>query len=207
MNLGVKFFVIQIAVLVIYQTSNIIIAQISGPEDVTVYNVAFKYFGVALMLFSIILTPFWSSFTDAFFLNDYDWMRKTVSVLRKIALALCFVVVMMVVASDLVYKIWTSGLVKVRLSISIVLALYMITNIWNSLHSHVLNGMGKIRLQLYFSLIGTFLNVPLAIFLGKKFGIEGVVASAILLNIFSAVYSPIQVNKLIHQKAHGVWNK
>ena len=77
MSLGTKFFVIQIAAIVIYQTTNVIIAQVSGPEDVTVYNIAFKYFSIVTMVFAIIITPFWSAFTEAKSTNDYLWMKKT----------------------------------------------------------------------------------------------------------------------------------
>jgi O-antigen/teichoic acid export membrane protein len=54
MGLGIKFFVIQIAAIILYQTSNIIIAHLFGPEQVTPYNIAYKYFGVITMTFSII---------------------------------------------------------------------------------------------------------------------------------------------------------
>jgi O-antigen/teichoic acid export membrane protein len=62
MSLGFKFFFIQIASIVIYQTSNIIIAQLFGPEQVTPFNIAYKYFNVISMGFGIIVMPFWSAF-------------------------------------------------------------------------------------------------------------------------------------------------
>jgi len=206
LKLGIKFFLIQIAVIVIYQTSNIIIAHVSGPKDVTIYNIAFKYFGIATMLFSIIITPFWSAFTDAFSLKDYSWMKRTVKKLRSIAYLSMGFVLVMTIASGFAYKLWVGDLVNVRSSISIFMALYVITTIWNSLHSLLLNGIGKIKLQLYVSMIGTALNIPMAIILGRKYGIEGVISSALLLNLISAVYAPIQLSKLLNQKALGVWN-
>jgi O-antigen/teichoic acid export membrane protein len=42
MSLGIKFFIIQIAAVVLYQTSNIIFAQLFGPEQVTPYNVSWN---------------------------------------------------------------------------------------------------------------------------------------------------------------------
>jgi len=207
MQLGMKFFIIQIAVIVIYQTSNIIIAQIGGPEDVTIYNIAFKYFAVATMVYSIVITPFWSAFTDAFAVKDFKWMKNTLQKLRNISYLVMILVVVMTLLSGFAYRLWVGDLVYVRPSISIIMAVYVIITIWNSLHSLLLNGMGKIKLQLYVSLIGTFVNIPMAIFLGQKFGIEGVIASALLLNIISAIYSPIQVNKIINNRAKGIWNE
>ena len=207
MKLGLKFFIIQIAVIVIYQTSNIIIAQVCQPNDVTIYNIAMKYFGIATMVFTIIMTPFWSAFTDAFFSKDYSWMKKSVSLLQKLAITIIFIVFLMLLVSPAAYKLWIGNVVTIRITVSIMVALYAITNIWNTLNSLLLNGMGKIKLQLYFSVVGTVINIPLAIFLGRKYGIEGVVLSAFLLNLISAIYAPVQVARLLNQKASGIWNE
>ena len=43
-GLGIKFFIIQIALLVIFQMTNIIISRNLGPESVTEYNVTYTYF-------------------------------------------------------------------------------------------------------------------------------------------------------------------
>src|SRR5690606_19558699 len=72
-NLGLTFFVIQIAGLVQFQSANIIIAQSFGTYEVTAYNVVYKYFNVIGMAFGIFLAPFWSASTDAFFKNDITW--------------------------------------------------------------------------------------------------------------------------------------
>ena len=206
MKLGVQFFVIQIAVIVIYQTTNIVIAQVSGPADVTVYNIAFKYFSIAMLVFGIIMGPFWSAFTDAFASVDYAWMKRTEARLRMVALAGLALIIIMIAASAAVYRLWIGEAVQVRWSVSVVVAIYVATNIWNMLYSMLLNGMGKIRLQLYVSLLGTALNIPLAIALGRVFGIEGVVLSSILLNLISAIYAPIQVKRLLDRSAKGIWN-
>lgn len=207
LNLGTKFFVIQIAVIVVYQTSNIIIAQVSGLEDVTRYNIAFKYFSIGTMLFGIIIAPFWSAFTEAFTLSDYNWMKKSIRKLYVVAFLLILAILVLLLFANYVYRIWVGDFIDIRFSISAMVALYIITNIWTSLHSQLLNGMGKIKLQLIVSVIVIFINIPLAIFLGQKFGIEGVVGSALLLNLIAAIYSPIQLSLLMNRKAKGIWNE
>ena len=52
--------------LFIFQVINIIISRNLGPIAVTQYNVAYKYYNVLNMASVIILTPFWSAFTDAY---------------------------------------------------------------------------------------------------------------------------------------------
>jgi O-antigen/teichoic acid export membrane protein len=56
-NLGLMFFIISFAGIIQYQTANIIIARNFGTEDVTSYNIVFKYFGILNMIFTIFITP------------------------------------------------------------------------------------------------------------------------------------------------------
>jgi O-antigen/teichoic acid export membrane protein len=86
LGLGVKFFVIQIASIVMFTTSNIIITQVLGPSQVAIYNVAFKYFQVPVMLYGIIMTPIWSAVTDAYVKKDFIWLKNTLNQLNKISL-------------------------------------------------------------------------------------------------------------------------
>lgn len=206
LKLGIKFFIIQIAFIVIYQTSNIIIAQVASPDDVTIYNIAFKYFGIATMVFSIIMTPFWSAFTNAFTIKDYDWMKLTYNKLAKISIVIILSVILLFGLSSYAYKLWIGDVVEVRYTVSLMVAFFVMLNIWNSLHSILLNGMGKIKLQLFLSIIGMVLNIPLAIYFGNKFGIEGVVVAGVLLSIISAIIAPLQLKLILNKKAIGIWN-
>ena len=89
----------------------------------------------------------------------------------------------------------------------LVVAVYMFTMIWNSLHSYIINGIGKIELQLYTSIICTIVNIPLALYLGGIWGAEGVVASTCFLNLIPLLALTIQVRKILNNKAIGIWNK
>lgn len=206
-NLGVKFFIIQVAVLILYQSSNIIIAQLFGPAEVTLYNIAYKYFSIIPMVFAIIISPFWSAFTDAYTLKDTEWIKNMIVKLRKIWVMLIILSIIMLVASNIVYKLWIGKMIEIPISLSIVMAIYVIVTSWCGIYSNFLNGVGKIKLQLYFSLIGSIINIPLAVFLGKEIGVSGVILSTVLLSAISAIWAPIQYNKLIYNKAKGIWNK
>lgn len=206
-GLGAKFFIIQIAAIIIYQTSNIIITQISGPDAVTVYNIAFRYFGVISMMFAIIITPFWSAFTDAYYKEDWTWMNNILKRLKQIWLILSIIAMAMILTSNYAYKLWIGSVVVVPISISIVMGLYVVINTWNGIYSQLLNGMGKIKLQFFSAIISSLLNIPLALILGRNFGIAGVVCSAIILSIFNAILMPIQLKTLLKKSAKGIWNE
>jgi O-antigen/teichoic acid export membrane protein len=207
LTLGIKFFVIQIASVVIYQTSNIIIAQLFGPAQVTPYNIAYKYFSIIPMGFGIIMVPFWSAFTDAWTKKDISWIQNTVKRLVTIWAVVSIGGVIMLIFSNFIYRIWVGKEVQVSFSISVVMALYVIVNAWCGIFSYFLNGVGKIKLQLYAASVGAIVNIPLGIFLGRNLGIYGVILSTTILGLASAIWSPIQYWKLINNKAKGIWNR
>lgn len=65
------------------------------------------------MAANIILTPFWSAFTDAYIKRDYNWMRGTLEKLEKLWLLCIPILVLMVLSSDLLYKFWIGDSVAV----------------------------------------------------------------------------------------------
>ena len=207
MTLGIKFFIIQIASVIIYQTSNIIIAQLFGPAQVTPYNIAYKYFSIIPMGFGIIMVPFWSAFTEAWIKHDTKWIKNTIKNLVLIWSVICIGAIIMLVFANFIYRIWIGKEVVVPFSMSVVMALFVIINAWCGIFSHFLNGVGKIKLQLYSGTLGALINIPMAIYLGKTLGIYGVVLSTAILGFISAIWSPIQYWKLINNKASGIWNK
>ena len=117
------------------------------------------------------------------------------------------VALIMLIFSKPVYRLWVGDEIKVQVSISIVMAGYVLLNAWNAIFSHFLNGVGKIKLQLYSAAFAALANIPLGIFLGKHLGIYGVVLATTILASVSSIWSPLQYYKLINNKAKGIWNK
>ncbi len=207
MGLGLKFFVIQIAAIVLFQTSNIIITQLFGPTQVTPYNIAFKYFSIVSMLLGIIISPFWSAYTEAWVKEDFDWIKKTMKNLKLLWLLLSLMTLFMLLCSNFVYRLWIGPSVEVPFLLSLMMAAYIITLLWNTIYAQFLNGVGKIKLELYSGIWGMILNIPMAIYFGKKIGISGVILSGVILGLINMVWTNIQYNKLINKKAKGIWNQ
>jgi len=207
LKLGFNFFFIQIAVIIIYQTNNVIIAQTCSPEDVSVFNIAYRYLGVALTGFSIIIGPFWSAFTDAYAKNEYSWMQTAIKKLRGIFYFVVFGIILLVIFSKYVYHFWIGNIVEIPFSVTISVGIYVILMSLIALNTQILNGIGKIRVQLLTYSAATVFHIPLALFLGNKMGIIGVVLSASIFYIIISIFTIKQVNLIVHNKAKGIWNK
>ena len=125
-GLGGKFFIIQISTILMFSSSNVIIAKALGPEEVTVYNIAYKYFSIVIMLFTIISAPLWSAFTDAYIRRDFIWINTTVKKVQKIWLIGILVSFLMLLVSKQFYHIWVGEKLEVQLSLSLAMAIYVI---------------------------------------------------------------------------------
>jgi O-antigen/teichoic acid export membrane protein len=207
LNMGGVFFILQIGALVLYQTDNIVITRTLGPEEVTTFNIAFKYFSIITVVFSIILTPYWSAFTDAYAKKDMAWIKHSIQKIRVIWLYFSVGAVLLYVFADVFYKMWIGSSIHVPNLLSLSMALYAIFNTWQAIYSYALNGMGKLRIQLIFIGGGGIINIPLSVLLIHWIGVSGtVIANVILLALMDIAYT-YQVNLIVAQKAKGIFNK
>jgi O-antigen/teichoic acid export membrane protein len=209
LSLGYKFFIIQLAVVIIFYTDNLIITQLFGPAEVTTYNVAFRYFNAISIVFMIAITPYWSAFTEAFFTNDTAWIARTYFYLQKLWLGLTLLIIVMVFAADTVYAVWLGNRVMVPHLLNGCMGLFVAVSCWNNITVAVVNGVGKIKLQLYYSLVSATANVPLAIFFGHRLnmGSAGVILATVVSISIGSVLSTMQARKLISGTAKGIWNQ
>lgn len=204
-GLGAKFFLIQIQMLVLYQSTNILISNIAGPEDVTSYNLAYKYIGIATMVYTILLQPLWPAFTDAYTRKDFKWMKNIYNKMCKIYGLCVMAIIVMIALSPFVYHLWVGNKAEIPFLMTVAVALYVIINTWDSLQVCMINGIGTIKLQTYITMIGLILHIPLSLFLSKFIGPIGVVASMSIITLFYSVFFTMQINKLLNQKAKGIW--
>jgi O-antigen/teichoic acid export membrane protein len=207
MNLGGQFFIINIAVLVMLQTDNIIITQVLGPEQVTIFNVTYKLFGVITMIYGIIATPLWSAYTDAYAKNDIPWIYKSLWATRKIWLLLIIFTGVILFASPYLFQLWLGDSVKVPFSLSIAMSLYVVAYVWQTIHTFLLNGIGKIRLQVYLVSFLGLIHIPLAIFLGQQFGLVGITLLGAGIFTFTGIVFAIQISKILNNRATHIWNQ
>lgn len=209
LGLGIQFFVIQIAGLVLFTSSNIILTQLFGPDEVTVYNVAFKYFSIITMVYGIIITPFWSAITEAFVTKDYDWVRKTIKRLELIAYGFILISILMLFFAEPVYNWWLGSSINIPISMNLVLCFFVIITLLARPYNTFINGTGKVRLQLYSAVISIIITIPLAFIFAKTLhlGPSGVVLATVCTTFPTMILWRIQYKKIVSGKALGIWNK
>lgn len=205
-GLGIKFFIIQVQIIVLYQATNILISHIAGPESVTQYNISYKLLNVVVMIYTIILNPLWPAFTDAYTKKDYSWMNNMYTKMQKIYMLLFIMIGIIVLFSPLIIKLWVGDKVSVPFILTLSVAIYTLIHCWNSLQVILINGTGKVKLQSYVIILGLVLHIPFSLLLGRYIGIYGVVVSMSLINIIYASVFTAQIRKILNNSAKGFWN-
>lgn len=209
-NLGLKFFIIQFAAIVQYQTANIIIARNFNVSEVTSYNIVYKYFGVLSMVFSIFLTPFWSASTEAFLKHDIQWIRNVIKKYNLLNILFIIIGVAMLLLSDTVYRLWIGeGKVDIAFTLSLWGFIYFNVIIFGGIYVSFLNGISALRIQFISSVISPFIYLALAMVMIKnlQMGVYSLFIASIIANFNAYLLAPIQYYKIIVQKKTGIWVK
>ena len=110
--------------LVLFSTDNFIISKVFSPADVVPYNMAHKYFSIAIRAYTIIVTPYWSTFTQAYVTEGFDWIKKSVRNIQRLWLLISLCLFFMLLLADWFYVIWFGVKLSGPLSLSILMALF-----------------------------------------------------------------------------------
>lgn len=207
MGLGYKFFLINIQVVIVYQSTNVLISHVSSPMEVAQYNIAYKLLSCAMMLYTIITAPLWPAYTDAYTRGDYVWMKDTRYKMGKILIVSVLSCFLLACISDPIYKIWLNNSLSVPFYMTLSVASYVSAFCWMNFNSTMVVGMSKMTLHTILALAGMIIHVPLSLFLGQSLGAIGVLISLVVINSIYAAVMHLQVTKLLNKQATGIWNK
>jgi len=208
LSLGGKFFIIQITAVIIFSSTNFLIAQIANPASVVEYNIIYKYFSVLLMIFSIITVPFWSAFTDALAQNDIRWIKKSMKKLTLISYIFALGAILMFFSSKLVFSFWVGNSLKFSTSLIMLVAILIVNNLLASPYITFINGSGKINLQFYYSIYSLICFFFYVIFFGKDLhlGASGVVIAILIINVPASIIWFFQYKHIINSMTKNMKN-
>ncbi len=208
LSLGVRFFIIQIGTLILFQSNNLIITHVVGNAAVVEYNIAYKYMHIIIMVYNIIVTPIWSATTDAYIRGDFDWITSTNKKLVKITMLMSIAGFVMLLCSSWFYKVWLGdSYVEIPFSTSLLLYIYMIVMMMYGCYGYFINGFGHLRLQMIITIILAIAYPVLAVIAGKLFGIKGVLVVFVIVTFVNYLWSKIQYTKIVNRTATGIYLK
>lgn len=201
-SLGSGFFIIQIAMLVLFSTDQFLIVKLLGPEQVPQYDLVYKLFTLFITVHLMIAAPLWSAYTEAYQKGEFSWISRTLRGQIKIALILALASAALIPLASPIIRLWTGDRVDLATGLVVLMSLSVALTIWNNTFGVLLNGIGHLRPQIIASTLGAVLNIPLSIFFVKtlSFGINGILIATILCIAPQSVFMCLAVFAELRQR-------
>jgi len=198
-GLSFTFFIVQIAGVFLYSTTELIITREFGGSDVTLFNLLFKYFSTAGIVLSIILNTYWSAFTNAFALNDFAWITASIRKLVRIAILFLAGILLQQLLIVPVFKLWVGEKLHVPFALSLTMVVYFSINLFTSIYAIVLNGTGRVKMQAIVSISTAILHVPFVLFCIRHLhlGLNSLVYSNMLWSLIQVIAWRREINQVL----------
>src|SRR5690554_739452 len=199
-NLGMTFFIIQVAGIVQYQSANVIIARNFGPLEVTSYNIVYKYFNMINMIFTIFLTPFWSASTEAYAKQDFEWIKNGIKKYNILNILVFGISLLMLIFSDAFYDFWLGeGTISIDYRLSLWGFIFFNVTMFAGKYISFLNGISALRIQFWSCLISPIIYIVMVmLFINYlQMGVYSIFVAAIVANYNAFILAPLQYYMII----------
>ena len=123
--------------------------------------------------------------------------------------SICILGVAMLLFSNLFFYMWVGNHIVIPFSLSLGLFFYFILISFGSIFVSFVNGVSKVKLQMYSSFIVAIMFIIIVYVLIRvlNFGMISIVIGLIMSSMYGVIITPIQYHKLIRGKATGIWNE
>ncbi len=207
-QVGIKFFLLQMSSSFVFMSSSLLMSRLFSPQEVTPYQITYRYFSIILHAFTVIANPYWSATTDAYERGDFEWILRSAKKMNKIIMACAGVIVIATLISQYVYQAWIGHDVVIPWKFSVGMAMYIFIILYCLAYCYFLNGLGALNIQLVCTLGGAALFFVLVIAFKSIYHDPVIIIIALCLsNIPSMIGNRVQFYKISHHQAHGIWKR
>ena len=158
-------------------------------------------------MFTLVSTPMWSATTDAYNRGDINWICSTTRKLELSVLVMFLILIIMLIASNDFYAIWTAHKVHVDFTLSLWVATYTFILLMSMCYSNIIYGIGKMNLTVATVFAMAIIFIVTAYPITTRFGITGLVAVQSIVTLVCTLQNLIQCKLLLSGKAKGIFNK
>jgi O-antigen/teichoic acid export membrane protein len=159
----------------IYQSQPMIITQLLGPAEVTIFVIAYKIIALPVDLAYMATVPFISAFSEARVRGDLKWIKDACknSTLGAIAIGIPLVAMIAFTAKFLI-RIWAGPATVPNSALVLWLSIYTLLGVTLIPSAQMLCGLervGKLAFTLSICALG---NIGFGILFGKWWGLSGI---------------------------------
>lgn len=208
-GLGGRYFLIQINMLVLFQSANFLIARLSGPKDVVVFSTVFTLFSSLNIGFSAIVAPYWSAFLNAINQNDIEWVSRALIRLKWIWLFVMIVGALIAYNADWIVFIWIGDSVELPKYLAWLVYAFMALFTYGMTSNMVINSTGKIYVQTLVMSVISMVYLPLVylLFNYTSLGILSIPIGMSLIGVYTVFFAPYHARTILENRTKGLFAK
>jgi O-antigen/teichoic acid export membrane protein len=176
-----QFFVVQMIAVVMFSTDNVIIARVLGADAVTPYSVAWRLFALPSLFVGLYAPYLQPAYAEARSRGDANWIARTLKLtLGGTAVVTVAITVPLVLFGKPIIRVWAGDPAVPPLSLLVWMAAGALVLAPAGALGCMLNGIGRLKVQMIFGAVAAVVNVALSIKLAQKHGTPGVMAATVL---------------------------
>jgi O-antigen/teichoic acid export membrane protein len=202
LQLGIMFFVLQLAATLAFASDNLVAAQILGPEAVTQYSVPMRMFSMIPIIMGMAVGPLWPAYGEAIARGELAWVRKTLIMsLRWTFFMVIFPTLFLVLFGVQIIHFWVGPKITPSYLLLTGMGIWAIMQTLSAVMAMLLSGANVVRFQIVCaSLVGISALVA-KILLAQVIGLPGIIWGTVIgiacfVLIPYAVYLPKLISSL-----------
>ena len=185
MSLGIKFFAIQVALLIISSLDSWLITYFFEPENSVSYQIYYRFFSIALTVYALFSQTTWSSVTKYAGEHNGKQIKKIYKFLNFIALLGTVACIILAFSFKLVVKIWMGDLnIEISTTTALLFAMWMMMHMIINASTAVANGMGQLKCQTLFIPLAGIIKI-VGVVIASNLGFDW--TSVLVCNIISLI--------------------
>ena len=194
---GIRFYIIGIAAMVVWNTDNLVISHFLGVKAVTPYAITFKVFTMAFSIFMAVNATLFPMYSKASGLKQWDWIQRTYERATQLLPIIGGLIWIGSVAflREIIY-IWAGF--EAYSGILVVFSLggygYLLSLV--NIHATLLGGLNATKNMVYIGWAEAIANIGISIALVGSLGLGGVALGTFLASLLTVLWMlPLDIYK------------
>lgn len=195
---SVQYWLFAIMSTLVLQLDYILMSQYVNSEQIVIYNLTTKIFGICLTLYSALLLAIWPIITELNVKNEWVKITKTIS--KYIYLGIVFVAiftVLFILFKDNILKVFSSKLDEdIPTSFLILVCVYFMIRVFTDTYAIVLQSIGQLKSLWIWVPLQAVVNIVTQFLLVQKYQIYGIIIGLIISFILTVTWAlPFTIKK------------
>lgn len=184
-RIGPLFFALQIGTMVGWGGDTLLLAALSGAEQVAAFAVVQRLFQLVSQPIAVANAPLWPAYADAAMRADHRFLAATLRRSAGLSIAgAAAVSVLLIWAAPSIIPHWTQGAIEASTTLLALMAAWSVLEAGGNALAMYMNGVGIVREQVIVVICFCVVGLPLKAFAAFHWGAVGLVAAT-----FTAVVS------------------